>query len=309
MLFFQCLLDGSPQASQPVFQDVVSNSLFHGSYRNVLPNRAGNHDERNLQPPLLQKTERSQGVELWHSVVGQNDVRECVQLRQEIRFRLHRHPRRVITRSAQFVKNKLSIRLIIFKNQNSKGRSHWNTCVLVTTLLSGDRRLVQEQPVKAKLTHGVGEMAKIHRLADVTVDDQLVGLNNVPVLLGRSEDDNGNRSGSGVGLGLAQHFHAVHQRQFQIQQNQRGAVFNLPMGIPIRTEDKLQGFNSITDNVDVVGEVVLIQSMKGQFQVVGIVLDQQDFHAVSNDDVIHETLLPGKSKRLLPRSAWPQPIL
>jgi hypothetical protein len=51
--------------------------------------------------------------------------------------------------------------------------------------------LVEEEPIHAEFLDGGGESLEIHRLYQVTIHSKLVALENVALLLGRSQDDGG----------------------------------------------------------------------------------------------------------------------
>src|SRR5574337_1556347 len=59
-----------------------------------------------------------------------------------------------------------------------------------------------------------------------------------------------------------------------------GAMLDLAVGIGAGTEEKLQRLGPVPDDRNKVAEVVLFQGMERQFHIVGVILDQQDFHQV-----------------------------
>ena len=82
--------------------------------------------------------------------------------------------------------------------------------------------------------------------------------------------------GTRVGLDAPEHLHAVDQRQLQVQQDHLGTILDLAVGVRAGAEDELQGLRPVAHDMDVIGEVVLLERMECQFHVVGIVLDEQD---------------------------------
>ena len=56
----------------------------------------------------------------------------------------------------------------------------------------GDRGLVDHQPVKSNLPDGVAEFVEVHRLLDVAVHSEFVSLDEVLLLFGGSQNNDGN---------------------------------------------------------------------------------------------------------------------
>jgi hypothetical protein len=51
--------------------------------------------------------------------------------------------------------------------------------------------LVQEEPIETELPDGVDKLRKIYRLANVAIGAEPVTSEEIPLLIGRSEDDHG----------------------------------------------------------------------------------------------------------------------
>ena len=70
--------------------------------------------------------------------------------------------------------------------------------------------------------HHLHELLEIHRLGDVAVGVQVVGLEDVLLGLGGGQDHHRDAPQLGVGLDLRQHLAAVLAGQVQVQQDQVG---------------------------------------------------------------------------------------
>src|SRR5438093_547591 len=136
----------------------------------------------------------------------------------------------------------------------------------------GGRWLVQDQPVEPELAHGLHELAEVDRLADVAVGPEAVAVDDVPLLLGRREDDDGQQPGPGVGPDAAQDLHAVDLRQLEVEQDDYGnhRVALVRAG----AEDAVERLDSVVRYDDRVLDVVLRQGTPRQRLVVGVVLHQ-----------------------------------
>jgi len=89
---------------------------------------------------------------------------------------------------------------------------------------------------------------------------------------GREHHDRDRRQG-GIALDLLQHLDAVQARQVQVEQHEPG-----PAGggvLPLAAQEG-QRLDSVADDGQLVGNLVVLERLSDQHDVAGIVLDQQN---------------------------------
>src|SRR5439155_5233936 len=84
-----------------------------------------------------------------------------------------------------------------------------------------DRRLpIDHQPIQPQLLDHDVKFVKIHRLAQIAVDAQLIAADKVLLLGGGGEHDHRDGSRVGVAFDDAQNFQAIELGQLEIEQNE-----------------------------------------------------------------------------------------
>ena len=121
------------------------------------------------------------------------------------------------------------------------------------------------------------EVAEINRFLDVAVDAQAVALDHVALLAGRGHDHDGNGAGAGIVFDFFEHFQAADFGKFEVEKHDFGRVVEVALGILAPAKEKVQGFFAVPDDEDFVGQIIFAEGQQGEFDVVGIVFDQQDF--------------------------------
>ena len=125
---------------------------------------------------------------------------------------------------------------------------------------------VKDQPVHAKLPSRFGEVSEVDWLADVAVDAELIGADNVALFVGGGEDDDGKCAGA-VGLAdPAQNFETVKFGELEIEEDDLGFQ-------SIGPEENIDGFAAIAGNVNVIGDVRLLKGPYGEELVIRIILN------------------------------------
>ena len=79
-----------------------------------------------------------------------------------------------------------------------------------------------------------------------------------------------------VGTQSLEHFQAVHLRQFQIQQDQRRLLGQIPPLVGAASKQEIQRLDPVARDVDLVGNVVFLECPQCKHLVVRIILDEQN---------------------------------
>src|SRR5713226_4967321 len=106
--------------------------------------------------------------------------------------------------------------------------------------LSGRLRAwpIEEQPVHAQNSGRLRELLEVNGLDNVAVDAEAVALNQIALLPRRGQHYHRHRLRAGIAFDSLQHLEAVDQRKLDIQQDNLGAVADLPVGIAPGAEDE-----------------------------------------------------------------------
>ena len=123
--FAQCLLHRGGQPRQPVFQQVIVCSRFHGIDGSTLSDLAGYDDEGQVQARFLQQLQRRQTAELRHDVVRQNNV-PCLSVECSLQGLGGLYPfvRGVIPSPSQLAQHQPRVVFRILDDQNPKRFVH-----------------------------------------------------------------------------------------------------------------------------------------------------------------------------------------
>lgn len=109
---------GLAQAREAIFDQVVGRTLTHGRHGRLLANRAGHDDERNIQTARLQQIKRTQRVEPWQGIIGEDEVERRVERGLVRRRVFHPLPHRRKAEPAQLVQRQLSVGRPILQDQD-----------------------------------------------------------------------------------------------------------------------------------------------------------------------------------------------
>ena len=115
---------GRAQAGQPVLDHEVGCPLLQEPDGQVLGDRAGDDDERHVQPPLPQPRQRPDRVELGQVVIGEDDVGRELQAPDVVLLRVHARPVRLEASLAQRVHRQLGVGGFVLKDQDAQGDGH-----------------------------------------------------------------------------------------------------------------------------------------------------------------------------------------
>ena len=74
--------------------------------------------------------------------------------------------------------------------------------------------LVEDQPVQTELTHGIGELAEIHRLAHIAIGAEAIAIDSVAFFVRGSQDHDRKASCALIASNSPKHFEAIHFGQF-----------------------------------------------------------------------------------------------
>ena len=138
--------------------------------------------------------------------------------------------------------------------------------------------MVHDEPVVTEVSDDCLEFAEINWFLDIAVHAQPVTIHQIALFARGGHDDDGNGLGPGIFFELAENFEAIELGE--IEKNNFGRVVELALGIFSATKKKVQSFFAVASDVDFVGEIVFTKHTKGEFDVVGIVFDEEDFNFV-----------------------------
>src|SRR6266404_5666139 len=113
-------------------------------------------------------------------------------------------------------------------------------------------RLIKKKPIHSEVVHGCDEALEVHRLDEITVHAQPIAFRYIAVLLGRRQHDDGSAPGALIALDAPQHLHSVHLGQFQIEQDDLGAILDLASGVLAFAKDELHCFHAIAGDLDAI---------------------------------------------------------
>jgi hypothetical protein len=117
----QRVFDRRPQAYQAILEQVVGGSPAHQVDSRVFGDGPGHHDERNVQPALIeQQLQRPAGIQFRQGVVGQDHIGRRVEVRQKVRLGLHPLHLRIEAAAPQFVRHQFGVRGPVFQYQYAK---------------------------------------------------------------------------------------------------------------------------------------------------------------------------------------------
>ena len=99
----------------------------------------------------------------------------------------------------------------------------------------GERRLVEQDPVKAKLAHRLRKLLEINRFDDITIHPEVVTRDDDPPLPGSPENHDGDLARARVLLDPAQDSQSIDLGQLEIQEYYLGSVLHAAVVVrPLR---------------------------------------------------------------------------
>src|SRR5215207_2795040 len=140
-------------------------------------------------------------------------------------------------------------------------------------------RLVEVEPVPAEVLHGLGEPLEVGRLGDVGIGAEPVAGDDVLVLPGRGEEDDGQDLRPLVAAQALQDLKAVHLGQLHVEQDELRHDAGVPPDVGARSEEVLQRLLTVADDDDPVhllDDAVRAEGAHGEEDLVLVVLDEQD---------------------------------
>jgi hypothetical protein len=103
------LLDGPAETSQPILEQVVGGPELDALGRALVPDRARDADQRDVEPARLQELERPRGLELGQVVVGDDQLRLGRERRPVLALAVDPLPGGLDARSAQLAEDQLGV--------------------------------------------------------------------------------------------------------------------------------------------------------------------------------------------------------
>jgi hypothetical protein len=88
---------GLSQSRQPIFEQIVGRAGLHTLDGTFFADTARHNDKGHIHSALFQMFEGPLRIELGQGIISQDDVQVLVQMRKEIRFRVHSFPLRIKT--------------------------------------------------------------------------------------------------------------------------------------------------------------------------------------------------------------------
>src|SRR5687768_701850 len=135
---------------------------------------------------------------------------------------------------------------------------------------------VQQQPIQTQLAHGLDELRKIDRLADVAVSAKRITVNKILFLFRRGQYHHGKKFCAFVRAYSLEHFEAVDFRKLEVEQGHARQLGDVAARERSCAEEKIQSFHAVAGDDHVILDVVFLQRPQRQFLVVGIVFHKQD---------------------------------
>jgi hypothetical protein len=159
--------------------------------------------------------------------------------------------------------------------------------------------VVEKKPVHSELLDRLGKLLEIDRLHDVAVDAQMVTFNHVILFLGGGKYDDGNGPGVRIVLDAVQNLQAVDLGELEVEEYELGRILDVASLMNSLAEEKVEGFRAVAGHLDTIGDIGLAQGAKGEFQVLGRILHNQNFHYAV---FVHVSVLSARVKeKVAPR--------
>src|SRR5690348_1632091 len=209
--FSQLTLDRGNQAREIALHYVVLRADAHSLHGYVFANRSGKKDKRDFRALLTNNLQRCDSAETGHGVVRNDDVPwffEGALKHSRIIDALVAH---LVASLTQCPDEQVGVLDRILHNKQAQWNRH----------LAGSicRRLfIQQQPIQSQLPHGVSELHKIHRLANVAVRAEVVALQAIALFVRGGQDYDWKELGPLVLANASQYFQSVYLGQLEIEQ-------------------------------------------------------------------------------------------
>jgi hypothetical protein len=156
---------------------------------------------------------------------------------------------------------------------------HW---VLASRQDWPGRSLVELQPVAGYALKGGSQFFVLYRLLDTTIGPELVAMSQLPWIIGRGEYHDGRHAGPRIGPNGSQHLEPVQFGELQIQQDEPGRRCAAAAAKSSPSEQEVEGLLAISGHFDLTARVQLPQGSKGELDLEGTVLDQEDVDWAGN---------------------------
>src|SRR5207302_1730199 len=142
--------------------------------------------------------------------------------------------------------------------------------------IASGRKAVEQHPVEAQRTDGVGELLKIDGLDDVAVDPQVIAGLEIVILVRRGQHDHGDLLGPRIRLDPAEHFDSIDLGELQVEEDHPWD----PAGFRAVGEEKFHRLRPVPGHLDMIGDAVLPQRADGHLRVARVVFHQQDVYGI-----------------------------
>jgi hypothetical protein len=113
-------------------------------------------------------------------------------------------------------------------------------------------------------------LVEIDGLYDIRIRTEFVPANEIILLAGRREDDDGEHAQSGVGANLSEGLQAVHSRHFQVEQNDGGGDRRTGAeGVPAL--EKIQDLRAVVYYDYFIRQIKAVQRRERELDIVRII--------------------------------------
>ncbi len=245
-------LHGGNQTAEVGLHQVVLRTNFQRGDRRIFPNGAGDKNERNIQSFVADELQGIGAAEVGHAVIGDDDVPHFIERLEQAVRRIDAFVEDVVAALSQDANLQFRVVFRIFNKKNAERSEHLRSP-------EDGRSFVQDQPVQSELPHGFNKFVEFDRLANKAIGAQVVAAYAVLVLIGSSEDDNGEKLRCFVGAHPIQNFKAVHFREFQVKQDNLRHHAQVATGVCARIEKAIEGFAPVARHNNFIANIVLLQ--------------------------------------------------
>ena len=129
----------------------------------------------------------------------------------------------------------------------------------VPSVLPSRRRLIHHQPVEAEMPRRIDKLSEVDWFADKAVGAKVVTRGDIFFFFTGCQDHNRQSSGPLVSAQAFQNTQTINFGQFHVEQYDFRHDLWVSTGVAARREKIVDGFLSVTDHDDFVGDIALLE--------------------------------------------------
>ena len=152
--FAQLARHGRGKPGEAALHQIVVRAGHHRLDRDILTDRAGHENERDVGVPFLADLERGEAAEARHGKIGQHDLRrELLQSAAQIGLGLNATSGEIELRALQLMQGDLGVLVIVFDQQNLDRCGHLRPSRIYETAAGrGKSRIAKKRPPEGGLS-------------------------------------------------------------------------------------------------------------------------------------------------------------